>query len=455
MTATLLLKNALVIGTMDDQLRELANASVFIRGNKVEAVGPASELPSEADKVIDMTGHVLIPGLINTHHHMFQSLTRALPAAQNAELFDWLTALFPVWQNITPAMQRAATRTAMAELMLSGCTTAADHAYLYVNGTRLDDSVQAAEEMGMRFHAVRGAMSLGQSQGGLPPDALVEQDEQAILREMQRVVEDLHDSAADAMIKVALGPCSPFTVTTDLMREGAALARSCGVGLHTHTAENAKDLAFSKERYGMTPTEYTESVGWVGADVWHAHCVHLDDAGIALFARTGTGVAHCPCSNMRLASGIAPIRKMKDAGVKVGLGVDGSASNDTNNLLDETRQAMLSARVRDENPGAMSAREALYIATRGGAEVLGREDALGRIQAGYCADIIAFRTDDIAMAGALADPLAALVFCTPQRVAHSIINGRQVIEDGRLLTRELPLIIEEHNLLSRELVLGK
>ena len=455
MATTLLLKNALVIGTMDDQLRELADASVFIRGNKVEAVGPASELPDTADKVIDMTGHVLIPGLINTHHHMFQTLTRALPAAQNAELFDWLTALYPVWQNITPKMQQVATRTAMAELMLSGCTTAADHAYVYVNGTRLEDSVQAAQEMGMRFHAARGAMSLGQSKGGLPPDALVEQDEQAILKEMQRTVEVLHDSSSDAMIKVALAPCSPFSVTTDLMRETAALARSYDVGLHTHTAENSKDLAFSKERYGMNPTEFTESVGWVGPDVWHAHCVHLDDAGIELFARTGTGVAHCPCSNMRLASGIAPIRKMRDAGVKVGLGVDGSASNDTNNLLDETRQAMLSARVRDENPGAMTAREALYIATRGGTEVLRREDALGRIQAGYCADIIAFRTDDIAMAGALVDPLAALVFCTPQRVAHSIINGRQVIEDGRLLTREIPLIVEEHNLLARELVLGR
>jgi cytosine/adenosine deaminase-related metal-dependent hydrolase len=257
------------------------------------------------------------------------------------------------------------------------------------------------------------------------------------------------------MIKVALAPCSPFTVSTDLMREAAALARSCGVGLHTHTAENSKDLAFSKERYGMTPTEYTESVGWLGDDVWHAHCVHLDDPGIALFARTGTGVAHCPCSNMRLASGIAPIRKMRDAGVKVGIGVDGSASNDTNNLLDETRQAMLSARVRDENPSAMSAREALYIATRGGAEVLGRADMLGRIQPGYCADIVAFRTDDIAMAGAFIDPVAALVFCTPQRVAHSIINGRQVIENGVLLTRELPLLVEQHNALARELVLGR
>ena len=455
MNKTLLLKNARLIATMDDQQAEIADGSILIRGNRIEAVGSAAELPTSADRVIDMSGHILLPGLINTHHHMFQSLTRVLPAAQDAELFDWLTALFPVWQNITPAMQRAATRTAMAELMLSGCTTAADHAYLYVNGTRLDDSVRAAQEMGMRFHAARGAMSLGQSQGGLPPDALVEQDEQAILREMQRVIEALHDASPDAMVRVALAPCSPFTVTTDLMREAASLARCYGVGLHTHTAENSKDLAFSKERYGMTPTEYTESVGWVGADVWHAHCVHLDEPGIALFARTGTGVAHCPCSNMRLASGIAPIRRMRDAGVKVGLGVDGSASNDSNHLLDEARLAMLSARVRDQNPSAMTAREALFIATRGGAEVLGRDDVIGRLAPGYCADIIAFGTDDISMAGAQSDPLAALVFCTPPRVAHSFINGRQVIDQGQLLTRELPLIIEEHNRLALELLQGR
>ncbi|MAM00133.1 8-oxoguanine deaminase [Hydrocarboniclastica marina] len=445
MTQSLLLKNARTIATMDDELREIANGFVLIRGNRIVGVGPAEEAPTDADRVIDMTGHVVIPGLINTHHHMFQSLTRALPAAQNGELFDWLSALFPVWRNITPAMQRAASRTAMAELMLSGCTTAADHAYLHVNGITLDDSVQAATEMGIRFHGARGAMSLGQSRGGLPPDDLVEADESAILKDMQRVVETHHDHNADAMVRVALAPCSPFTVSTDLMREAATMARALKVGLHTHTAENWKDVAFSKERYGMTPTEFTEAMGWVGDDVWHAHCVHLDEPGIALFARTGTGVAHCPCSNMRLASGIAPIRKMLDAGVKVGLGVDGSASNDSGNLLDEARLAMLSARVRDQEPGAMTAREALRVATRGGAEVLGRGDALGRIQAGYCADIVAFRTDDIAMAGGQSDPLASLVFCTPPRVAWSIINGRVVIEEGELRTRSLPHIIEEQN----------
>ena len=279
----------------------------------------------------------------------------------------------------------------------------------------------------------------------------MEADESPILKDMQRVVEAHHDHRPDAMVRVALAPCSPFTVTTDLMREAATMARSLKVGLHTHTAENWKDVAFSKERYGMTPTEFTEDVGWVGDDVWHAHCVHLDQPGIALFARTGTGVAHCPCSNMRLASGIAPVRKMLDAGVKVGLGVDGSASNDTGNLLDEARLAMLSARVREQNPGDMTAREALRMATRGGAEVLGRGDALGRIQPGYCADIVAFRTDDIAMAGGQSDPLASLVFCTPPRVDWSIINGRVVIEEGQLLTRSLPHIIEEQNRMAASL----
>ncbi|QJD57467.1 8-oxoguanine deaminase [Pseudomonas sp. gcc21] len=452
MSKTLLLKNATLVATMDDRKREIAGGSVFIRGSRIEAVGPAAELPDTADRVIDLTGHVVIPGLINTHHHMFQSLTRVLPAAQDAELFDWLSALFPVWARLTPEMARAATRTAVAELMLSGCTTAMDQAYLYVNGIQLEDSIQAAREMGIRFHAGRGAISLGQSKGGLPPDSLVEADENAILSDMQRVIEAHNDAAPDAMTRVVVAPSSPFTVTRELMIETGKLARAYGVGMHTHTAENRKDVDFCREVYNMTPTEYAEEVGWVGENTWHAHCVKLDDAGIALFARTGTGVAHCPCSNMRLASGLAPIRKMRDAGVKVGLGVDGSASNDSNNLLDEARQAMLSARVRDENPGAMTAREALELATRGGAEVLGRSDALGRIQAGYCADIVAFRTDDIAMAGAQTDPLAALVFCTPPRVAYSIINGRLVVERGGLLTGELPTLIEDHNRLAAELI---
>lgn len=452
MSSTLLLKNARLIATMDDQRRELTDASVLIRGSLIEAVGPANELPTSADRVIDLSGQIVLPGLINTHHHMFQSLTRVLPAAQDAELFDWLSALFPVWARLTPEMARTATRTAVAELMLSGCTTVMDQAYLYVNGIQLEDSIQAASELGVRFHAGRGAISLGQSRGGLPPDALVEADEQAILDDMQRVIERYNDPAFDAMVRVVVAPSSPFTVTRELMLETGRLARAYGVGMHTHTAENWKDVEFCQSVYGMTPAQYVEEVDWLGENAWHAHCVKLDDPGIALFARTGTGVAHCPCSNMRLASGLAPVRKMRDAGVKVGLGVDGSASNDSNHLLNEARQAMLSARVRDENPAAMSAREALELATRGGAEVLGRAAALGRIQAGYCADIISFRCDDISLAGAQVDPLAALVFCTPPRVCHSIINGRQVIADGQLLSAELPLLVEQHNQLATKLL---
>lgn len=454
MTTTLLLKNATLIATMDEQRSELRNASVFIRGNRIEAVGPADELPQTADQVVDLTGHVLIPGLINTHHHMFQSLTRVLPAAQDAELFDWLSALFPVWSKLTPEMARSATRTAIAELMLSGCTTAMDHAYLYINGIQLEDSLQAASDMGIRFHAGRGAITLGRSKGGLPPDNLIEANEDAVLSDMQRVIEKYNDTSPDAMVRIVVAPSSPFTVSPDLMRESARLARSYNVGMHTHTAENRKDVDFCREVFNMTPAQYAEETEWVGPSVWHAHCVKLDDPGIALFARTGTGVAHCPCSNMRLASGLAPIRKMLDAGVKVGLGVDGSASNDGNHLLHEARQAMLSARVRDENPGAMTAREALEIATRGGAEVLGRGDVLGRIQVGYLADLVAFRLDDVTFAGAQVDPIAALVFCTPPRVSHSFINGRHVVADGQLLTQELPKVVEEQNRLALQLLGG-
>lgn len=454
MSKTLLLKNATVVATMNDQREEIANGAVFIRGNRIEAIGPTDTLPEAADEVIDLTGHVLMPGLINTHHHMFQTLTRALPAAQNAELFDWLSALFPVWANITPEMMTVATQTAMAELILSGCTTAADHAYFYVNGGRMEDNIAAATSIGMRYHGVRGAITLGQSDGGLPPDRVVEKDEAAVLRDMQRVIETHNDYSDDAMLRMAVGPSSPFTVTPDLMRETARLARATGVGMHTHTAENSKDLAFSQERYGMTPAQFAEEHEWVGDGVWHAHCVHLDDYGIRLFGSTGTGVAHCPCSNMRLASGIAPIRKMMDAGVKVGLGVDGSASNDGNDLIGEARQAMLVARVRHEDPTAMSAREALWLATRGGADVLNRSDALGQLAPGYCADLVAWRLDDIGFAGGLADPLATLLFSAPRRVAYSLINGKVVVREGQLTTLELPLLVERHNRLSLQLING-
>jgi len=447
---TLIALNADVLVTMDAQRREIPNGALVAEGPVVQWVGASEDLPVQyrqqmdagTAQVLDMRGHVLMPGLVNTHHHMFQSLTRAIPAAQDAQLFDWLTNLYMLWSHLTPEMIYASTQTAMAELMLSGCTTSSDHLYLYPNGSTLDDSIAAAQVMGMRFHAARGAMSLGQSKGGLPPDVVVE-DETAILRDSQRVIEQYHDASRHAMLRVVVAPCSPFSVTRELMRESAVLARAHGVSLHTHLAENDSDVDFSREKFGLTPAQYAESLGWIGHDVWHAHCVKLDSDGIALFARTGTGVAHCPCSNMRLASGIAPIRHMCDAGVHVGLGVDGSASNDGAHMLGEARQAMLLQRV-GFGPAAMSARQALEIATLGGAQVLNRDD-IGALAPGMSADFVAFDMRNVAYAGAGHDPVAALVFCTPTQVSTSVIHGRVVVEDGQLLTVDLPRVLHRHN----------
>lgn len=437
--ASLLITGIHSLATMDDALGELRDAAILVEDRVVSWVGPAAGFKGAADRVLDARRHVVVPGLVNTHHHMFQSLTRGFAA--DAELFGWLTTLYPLWAKLTPDAHHVATKLAMAELILSGCTTAADHHYFYVNGIRLDDGIRAAAEIGLRFHAIRGAMSLGRSKGGLPPDALVE-DEAHVLDDTRRVIETHHDAGRHAMIRIAVGPCSPFTVTRDLVTESVALARAYGVALHTHLAENDNDVCFGLERYGMRPGEFAESLGLVGHDVWHAHCVKLDHAEIDLFARTGTGVAHCPCSNMRLASGIAPVRRMLDRGVKVGLGVDGSASNDSGHLLAEARQAMLLQRVGG-NPAGLSAREALRVATRGGAGVLGRDD-IGRIAPGMSADLVGFRLDTIGFAGGLADPIASLPLCTPATVDWSIIDGRMVVEDGHLLTVDLPTLIESH-----------
>lgn len=426
----LLLRNAEIVVTMDDARRELHGGWVHVVGNGIAALGDAEDPPPRAAETIDLAGHVLLPGLINTHHHMFQTLTRALPAAQDAELFDWLSALYPVWARMTPEALCIAATTAMAELILSGCTTASDHHYIFPNGCRLDDTIEAAAALGLRFHATRGAMSLGQSKGGLPPDAVVE-EEAAILADMERVVARFHDPAPLSMLRIGIAPCSPFSVTRELMRDAAGFARARGLRLHTHLAENEKDVVFTRERFRCTPAEYAEELGWLGPDVWHAHCVKLNEPGIARFAATGTGVAHCPCSNMRLASGIPPIPAMRRAGVRVGLGVDGSASNDAGHLLGEARQAMLLARV-GHGPAAMTAREALEIATRGGAAVLGRDD-IGALAPGMAADLVAFDLHGLDQAGAW-DPVAALVFCAPGRVALSVINGRIIVRDGRLLT---------------------
>ncbi len=445
---TLLVKNAEVLVTMDAGRREIARGGLYIEDNRIVAVGTSDTLPASADEVLDLTGHVVIPGLVNTHHHMYQSLTRAIPAAQDGELFNWLTNLYPVWANLTPEMIRVSTKTAMAELLLSGCTTSSDHLYIYPNGCKLDDSIEAAAEIGMRFHASRGSMSVGQSQGGLPPDRVVEREDD-ILKDTQRLIETYHDEGRYAMLRVVVAPCSPFSVSRDLMRESATMARHYGVSLHTHLAENVNDIAYSREKFGMTPAEYAQDLGWVGHDVWHAHCVQLDDAGIALFAKTGTGVAHCPCSNMRLASGIAPIRRMRDAGVPVGLGVAGSASNAAASMINEARQALLLQRV-GFGPSAMTARDALEIATVGGARVLGRDD-IGVLAAGMAADFVAFDTRGVGMAGGLHDPVAALVFCNPGQAAYSVVNGRVVVREGRLTTLDLPSLVTRHNALARQL----
>ena len=447
---SLLAKNIQMLVTMDEARREIGDGAVFARDGVIEAVGTLNQMPVQtADTVLDLSKHVVLPGLVNTHHHMFQSLTRVM--AQDDELFGWLKTLYPIWSRLTGEMIHVSAKLAMAELILSGCTTSSDHLYIYPNDAKIDDEIQAAQEIGMRFHAARGAMSVGESKGGLPPDRVVE-DEAAILRDTRRAIEQYYDAKRYAMLRVVVAPCSPFTVSQDLMRESAVLARSYGVHLHTHLAENDNDVVYSLETFGYRPGDYAQDVGWVGADVWHAHCVKLDHQEIGLFARTGTGVCHCPSSNMRLASGIAPVRQLLDARVKVGLGVDGSASNDSGHLLNEARQAMLLQRVNG-NPAALSAREALEIATRGGAAVLGRDD-IGVLAPGMAADFAAFRLDDIAFAGAQHDPVAALVFCGSPRAGVVVINGRVVVQDGQLVTADVPMLVERHNLLSRELING-
>jgi cytosine/adenosine deaminase-related metal-dependent hydrolase len=446
---TLLFKNAELLVTMDDERREIRGGCLLVEGNRIVAVGGDELCAAPADEEIDLRGHIVIPGLINTHHHMFQSLTRVIPEAQDGELFDWLNNLYPIWAGLTPEMIRVSTQTAMAELMLSGCTTSSDHLYVYPNGCRLDDSIDGAREIGMRFHACRGSMSVGRSKGGLPPDELVE-NEQAILEDSLRLIHSYHDAQRYSMLRIALAPCSPFSVSRELMVKTAQMAREHGVSLHTHLAENDSDVSYSQTHFGMTPAQYAEDLGWVGTDVWHAHCVKLDRAGISLFARTGTGVAHCPCSNMRLASGIAPIRTMLDEGVSVGLGVDGSASNDAGNMIAEARQALLLQRV-GFGPNAMTARQALEIATRGGAKVLNRDD-IGYLATGMAADFVAFDLNTLNLAGAKHDPLAALVFCTPGNVAFSVINGQVVIREGTLQTIDLPSVVQHHNRLACLLV---
>jgi 8-oxoguanine deaminase len=442
---------------MDPGRRELRDAGLFARDGWIEQVGPTSELPSTADEVLDLSDHIVLPGLVNTHHHLYQTLTRAVPAAQDAGLFSWLKTLYPIWARMQPQDIRTSTMLGLAELALSGCTTASDHLYIFPNGCRLDEAIESAGKAGLRFHASRGSMSLGESQGGLPPDSVVERP-QAILKDTQRLIETYHDARPGSMLRLVVAPCSPFSVTPDLMRESAALARAHQVHLHTHLAETLDEDAFCREQFGRRPLAYAEELGWSGPDVWFAHAVHIDAAEVNRMARSGIGVAHCPTSNMRLASGIAPVRRYRAAGVKVGLGVDGSASNDSSHLLAEARQAMLLSRLGgavapaiDDQPGLLTARQALELATLGGAQVLGRTD-IGSLEPGRCADFVAVDLNRLEYAGGLHDPVGALVFCSPATVDLNYVHGRPVVRQGKLVTVDLPPLIEAHNRAARRLV---
>ncbi|MGI3169244.1 8-oxoguanine deaminase [Pseudooceanicola sp. C21-150M6] len=442
---TILIRKARTILTMDGARRELSEADILLRGGVITEIGTGLVAPEGAE-IVEAGGCVVTPGLVNTHHHLYQTLTRAVPGGQDALLFGWLKTLYPIWARFGPEEMHVSALLGLSELALSGCTLSSDHLYLYPNGARLDDTVAAAKELGMRFHPTRGAMSIGESAGGLPPDGLVEA-EGAILEDCIRVIDAFHDPREGAMVRVGVAPCSPFSVSRELMRDAAVLARDKGVMMHTHLAENDEDIAYSLAQFGCRPGQYAEELGWTGPDVWHAHCVKLDGQEIDLFARSRTGVAHCPCSNCRLGSGIAPVRAMRDAGVPVGLGVDGSASNDAGNLVAEARMSMLLQRVA-RGADAMSAREALEIATRGGADVLGRADC-GRLEVGKRADVAIWDVTGVESAGSW-DP-AALLLAGPTRVKHLFVEGRQVVRDGQVATIDLPNVVERANRLARAL----
>ena len=450
---TMLIQHATLIVSMDDNDTQWTDGAIYVVDNVISQIGETEQLSQDADYTFDARDMIILPGLVNTHHHFYQTLTRNLPAAQDANLFNWLRTHYPIWAGLTPEAISVSTKIALAELMLSGCTTSSDHTYMWPNGARLDDQIAAAVEMGARFHAARGSMSVGESKGGLPPDSVVE-EEDAILRDSQRVVESYHDASKYAMLRIVLAPCSPFSVSPSLMRESIALARSYGVHSHTHLAETLDETAYCTEAFGRTPVELAEDLSWVGPDVWHAHMVHPGAEEVTRLGQTRTGVAHCPGSNMRLASGIAPIRRLWEAGARVGLGVDGSASNDSSHMLAEARQALLLQRVTG-NPAALSAREAFWLATRGGAATLGRDD-IGYLAPGMAADFIGYRLDTLDLAGgAIHDPLASLVFCHPPKVDLSVINGRVRVLEQQLLDVDLPVLVERHNAIAVGLVRGE
>jgi cytosine/adenosine deaminase-related metal-dependent hydrolase len=424
--------------TMDDAGMEHSDGWLLVEDGLISRVGDGP--PPEADSRVDLGGALVTPGLINTHHHLYQTLTRAY--ATEADLFSWLRALYPIWAGIDAEAEYAAARTGLAELALSGCSTVFDHHYVFPRGRPglIEAEVQAARELGLRLVASRGSMDLGESDGGLPPDELVE-DLDAVLADTERLAAELHEPTPGAFVQIAVAPCSPFSVTGRLMQESATLARRLGLPLHTHLAETVEEEAYCRELYGCTPVEYLERLGWLADDVWCAHCVHLADGDMQRFGRTGTGVAHCPTSNLRLGAGVAPVRDLLAAGVRVGLGVDGSASNERSDLFLEVKQALLVARGRD-GPAALTARDALRLGTRGGAAVLRRED-IGSLEAGKCADFAVWRMDGLELGGA-ADPVAGLVLSGPHRVDRLVVGGEEVVREGALVRADEDEIARAH-----------
>lgn len=418
---------------MNDAGERLSGVDVLLNGNRIARIGESLDVP-EGTRVIDCSSMLVIPGFVNLHHHFYQTLQRNVPTTQNKKLFDWLTTLYEIWKGLSAEAIRASTRVAVAELLLTGCTMSSDQMYVFPEGLDdelIDVEIAAARELGMRFHPTRGSMSRGKSTGGLPPDSVV-QSEENILGDSERLIDRHHDSEPFAMTRIALAPCSPFSVTDKLMSETAELARDRGVLLHTHLAETTDENEYCLSTYGARPLAAMERLGWVGKDVWFAHGVHFEPAEMDLLAETGTGVAHCPTSNMRLSSGVARVPEMLERGVRVGLAVDGSASNDTSDMLGELRNCLL-VQLLTHGPEAMSAEEVVRLATRGGAEILGR-DEIGSIEEGRAADLIAIDLGRIGYAGAFSDPLAAVVYSGfDHRVDHSIVNGEIVVESGSLI----------------------
>ncbi|MEA1871257.1 MAG: 8-oxoguanine deaminase [Candidatus Bipolaricaulota bacterium] len=452
MTRTLL-RGFDLIATMDDERHEIEAGYVLVEGNRIVALGEDSKEIAH-DLAIEGEGKVLLPGFVNTHHHLYQTLFRNVPGAADKKLFDWLIFLYERWKGIDEEAVRTSAAIGCSELLLSGATTTSDHFYLFPRGLPriFDAEVEGGILSGIRFHPTRGSMSLSKKDGGLPPDSVV-QTEDEILADCQRVIERYHDPSPCAMLRVALAPCSPFSVTSELMRETTKLADEYGVLLHTHLAETADEDAFCLEKFGARPVDYMEELGWLRDGVWFAHLVHLSDSDIDKLSTAKVGMSHCPSSNMTLGSGIAPVVPLKTTGVTVSLGVDGSASNDSSNMIREVRQAMLLQRVR-YGADALTAREALYLATMGGARVLHREEEIGSIEVGKAADLIAFDTTGIEFAGAHADPLAALVHCGANRVDLVMVNGEVRVRDGRLVDESLYKLIPLHNAISRRLISG-